>query len=56
MPALGLTVDEATIDADIKAMSPGEARRAYGNVWVDDEALEGWRVIDAGTWAGARLS
>lgn len=54
MPALGHTVDEATIAADLAAMDPAEWRRAYGNQF-SDEADEGWRVIPRDVWAAARL-
>jgi hypothetical protein len=44
MPALGRTVDERTIAADMAAMAPAQFRRAYLNQWPD-ETGEGWRVI-----------
>ena len=51
-PALGITIDEAVIAADYKAMPTNEFVRAYLNRWpgVDDE---GWRVFDresVGRW------
>lgn len=54
MPALGITVDEATIAADLAAMDPPEFKRAYGNLFTD-EADDGWRVIPRDVWAAARL-
>jgi phage terminase large subunit-like protein len=54
MPALGHTVEEATIAADLRAMHPAEFRRAYGNQWPD-EAAEGWAVISRDAWMAARL-
>ena len=49
-PALGLTVDEATIRGDIAAMSPTEARRAYLNQWADDADDAGWGVVSRELW------
>lgn len=54
MPALGHTVDEATIAADLAVMNPAEFRRAYLNQWPE-VALEGWRVIPRDVWMAARL-
>jgi phage terminase large subunit-like protein len=54
MPALGHTVEQATIAADLAAMHPAEFRRAYANQWPD-EALEGWCVIPRELWLAARL-
>lgn len=54
MPALGHTVDESTIAADLAAMDPGEFKRAYGNLWPD-ESNEGWVVIPRDVWMAARL-
>jgi len=54
MPALGHTVDEATIAADLAAMDPAEFRRAYLCQWPE-VAMEGWRVIPRDVWQAARL-
>jgi phage terminase large subunit-like protein len=51
-PAIGHTVDADTIRADIAAMSPAQARRAYGNVWMDDGDA-GWRTIGEEQWEAA---
>jgi phage terminase large subunit-like protein len=51
-PAVGHTVEADTIRADIAAMSPTQARRAYGNVWTDD-ADGGWSAIAEEQWKGA---
>lgn len=51
MPALGYTVSEATIVAEMMALRdrPDEFRRAYLNQWVapkhDAEALPGWDLL-----------
>jgi hypothetical protein len=50
MPALGFTVDPATVAGDIAAMSPSEARRAYLNAWLDDDDTVGWDLIDRELW------
>ena len=50
MPALGHTVDEATIAADIAAMKPSEARRAYLGQWLDESDDAGWDAIQQATW------
>ena len=52
MPALGHTVEEATIAADSRVMHPGEFRRAYGNQWPD-ESDQGWSVIPRDVWMAA---
>jgi phage terminase large subunit-like protein len=54
-PAVDLTIDAATIAADVAAMTPAEAARAYGNVWVDDLDAAGWRFFDRDAWLGAEL-
>lgn len=53
-PALGHTVDEATLAADIAAMRPSEARRAYLGQWLDEADDSGWALVDRDTWAGTR--
>lgn len=54
MPALGLTVDEATMQADLASMPPGEFRRAYLNQWPD-ESDAGWNVIPRDVWKASLL-
>lgn len=54
MPALGLTIDEATVTADLAAMDPGEFKRAYLNLWPD-EADAGWAVIPRDVWKASLL-
>lgn len=51
MPALGHTVDEATVAGDIAAMHPTEARRAYLNQWSDEADDSGWDIVDREAWA-----
>jgi phage terminase large subunit-like protein len=53
MPALGETVAERTIAADLGAMDTAEWRRAYGNEWADE--FGGWAAIPRDVWAAARL-
>ena len=53
MPALGLTVAEETIAADMQSMKLSEFRRAYLNTWVDPGG-EGWNVIPRDIWEAAR--
>lgn len=52
MPALGRTIDESVVLADMESMDPSEWRRAYANQWPD-EADEGWAVIDQDLWKAA---
>jgi phage terminase large subunit-like protein len=54
MPALGHTVEQDTIGADLASMPLPEWRRAYANQWPD-ESLEGWRVIGRDLWEASRL-
>jgi phage terminase large subunit-like protein len=51
-PAVDLTIDIATLQSDIAAMSPTEAARAYGNLQPDESDL-GWDVFSAEDWARA---
>lgn len=53
MPALGITIDEATVAADFAAMAEPEFRRAALNQWVDDLGIGGWNVFSAEDWARA---
>ena len=55
MPALGVTVEEATIAADMASMPPTEFARAYLNRWPDED-YQGWQVIPQDMWAAARLT
>ncbi|QLQ10951.1 MAG: hypothetical protein HZY75_11975 [Nocardioidaceae bacterium] len=50
MPALGHTVEEQTIAADIAAMKPSEARRAYLGQWLDESEDAGWATVSRDTW------
>jgi phage terminase large subunit-like protein len=53
MPALGTTIDEATVAADFAAMAEAEFRRAALNQWVDQLGLGGWNVFSEADWARA---
>jgi phage terminase large subunit-like protein len=52
MPALGITVSEATVQADLETMKLGEFRRAYGCQWPE-VAKPGWGVIGQDAWSSA---
>ena len=52
MPALGITVSEATVQADLETMKLPEFRRAYGCQWPD-VAKPGWDVISEDAWNAA---
>lgn len=52
MPALGVTVSEETVQADLEIMKLPEFRRAYGCQWPE-VAKPGWGVIDQDTWGAA---
>lgn len=47
-PAVGFTIDAATLDAEYDSMDADEYARAYGNVWTTTVA----RIISAASWAG----
>jgi hypothetical protein len=49
MPALGITVTEETVAADLDDMGLAEFRRAYGCQWPE-VANPGWAVITEDTW------
>ena len=49
MPALGITVTEETVAADLDLMGLAEFRRAYGCQWPE-VANPGWAVITEETW------
>jgi phage terminase large subunit-like protein len=49
MPALGITVTEETVAADLELMGLPEFRRAYGCQWPD-VANPGWAVITEDAW------
>ena len=53
MPALGHTIDEDVVAADLAAMAPAEWRRAYANQWPD-ESDDGWSTIDRDAWQAAQ--
>ena len=52
MPALGLTVTEETVRADLDLMDFAEFRRAYGCQWPE-VAKPGWQVIGQDAWGAA---
>jgi phage terminase large subunit-like protein len=52
MPALGITVSEETVAADLELMGLAEFRRAYGCQWPE-MAKPGWDVISQQSWAAA---
>lgn len=52
-PALGHTIDEKVIAADLAAMDIHQFRRAYGNV-LSSDTLTGWQVIRRDDWEAAR--
>jgi len=54
MPALGHTIDESVVEADLAVMAPAEWRRAYANQWPDESA-EGWTVIPQDVWGASAL-
>lgn len=54
MPALGHTIDEDVVAADLAAMAPAEWRRAYANQWPD-ESEAGWSTIDRDAWGAAQI-
>jgi hypothetical protein len=49
MPALGITVTEETVAADLELMGLAEFRRAYGCQWPEI-ANPGWAVITEDAW------
>jgi hypothetical protein len=51
MPALGHTVTEAAIAAELAGMELPEFRRAFLNQWPD-ESPEEWAVVPRGVWGG----
>lgn len=54
MPALGITIDEATVAADLASMPLPEWRRAYANQWPEI-AAEGWKVFAQDAWERAQI-
>ena len=55
MPALGRTIDEQTVAADLASMPLAEWRRAYANQWDDDVDDGGWEVISRDVWEASKL-
>jgi phage terminase large subunit-like protein len=49
MPALGITVSEETVKADLDLMDFAEFRRAYGCQWPE-VAKPGWEVVGQDAW------
>jgi len=54
-PALGFTIEEETIVADLASMPLPEWRRAYANQWLSDTDAAGWAVISRDTWLKAQI-
>jgi hypothetical protein len=54
MPALGITVSEETVSADLELMGLAEFRRAYLCQWPE-VAKPGWGVIPQDAWAAAAV-
>ena len=54
-PALGFTIEEETIAADLASMPLPEWRRAYANQWLSDTDAAGWAVISRDTWLKAQI-
>lgn len=52
-PALGHTIDESVIAADLAAMDIHQFRRAYGNL-LSSDSMSGWQVISRDAWERAR--
>jgi phage terminase large subunit-like protein len=55
MPALGRTIDVATVRADQASMGLAEWARAYANRWPDEDDSGGWDVISKDVWEASRL-
>ncbi|MGH8835718.1 MAG: hypothetical protein ACRDWG_12115 [Actinomycetes bacterium] len=55
MPALGRTIDPATVAADLATMPLREWRRAFCNMWDDEADDGGWQVIPRDVWQASRL-
>jgi phage terminase large subunit-like protein len=55
MPALGRTISEETVAADLASMRLPQWRRAYANQWDDEVDDGGWAVIGRDVWEAARL-
>jgi phage terminase large subunit-like protein len=55
MPALGHTISEETVRADLASGMPlAEFKRSHLNLWPDESA-EGWGVIRRDLWEASRL-
>jgi hypothetical protein len=55
MPALGRTIDEATVAADLASMPLADWRRACANQWPDEVDDGGWSVISRDVWEASKL-
>jgi phage terminase large subunit-like protein len=55
MPALGRTIMPETVAADMASMPFPEWRRAYCNLWPDEDDDLGWQVIAKDVWEASRL-
>ncbi len=56
MPALGRTITERTVAADLASGMPlSEFRRSHLNIWEDEVAEGGWRVVPRDVWEASAL-
>jgi hypothetical protein len=53
--ALGFTIEEETIKADLASMPLPEWRRAHANQWLSDTDATGWAVISRDTWLKVQI-
>lgn len=54
MPALGYTITEETVTADLASMPLAQFKRSHLNLWPD-ESDEGWQVISRESWMASRI-
>jgi phage terminase large subunit-like protein len=54
MPALGKLVQVATVRQDLASMGAVQFKRGMLNLW-QDEAAEGWAVVDRAAWEASRI-
>ena len=55
VPALGRTIDPATVQRDLGMMKPAEWRPAFCNPWDDAADDGGWVVIRQDVWRSSQL-
>ncbi len=55
MPALGHTVPEAAVQADLELMNRNDFCRAYLN-WWPGESDEGWELFDKADWEAGLIN